>query len=205
MTSCLAVGILLGLSAGLAPGPLLALVVAETLHHGVKAGVKVALSPIVTDLPIVVLSAWVLSRLADYHNALGVISLVGSAVVFVMGFQAMRARTVVVTVCEARDNSLAKGILTNALSPHPYLFWLTIGMPTMTKAMSVDVSAAAAFVAGFYLVLVGSKVALAILVGKSTQLLGGKTYLVAMRTLGLALCLFAVTLLTEGLELLAIF
>lgn len=46
----LSVGAVLGLSSGLSPGPLLALVISETLRHGVKAGVKVALAPIITDL-----------------------------------------------------------------------------------------------------------------------------------------------------------
>lgn len=46
-------GILLGLSGGLAPGPLLTLVASETLRHGARAGVRVALAPLLTDLPIV--------------------------------------------------------------------------------------------------------------------------------------------------------
>ena len=37
-------GFILGLS-GLIPGPLLTLVISETLKHGVKEGIKVAASP----------------------------------------------------------------------------------------------------------------------------------------------------------------
>ena len=55
MISFLTTGAILGLSAGFAPGPLLTLVVSETLRYNVKEGIKVALAPIVTDLPIVVL------------------------------------------------------------------------------------------------------------------------------------------------------
>lgn len=53
MTRFLLTGVLLGLSSGLAPGPLLALVASETLRHGVRAGVRVALAPLITDLPII--------------------------------------------------------------------------------------------------------------------------------------------------------
>ena len=53
MWALLGQGILLGVSAGVSPGPLFALVIAETLHHGTKAGLRVALVPLVTDMPIV--------------------------------------------------------------------------------------------------------------------------------------------------------
>ena len=49
-------GAALGLSAGFSPGPLLTLVLTETLHHGVKAGIRVALAPMITDAPIIVLT-----------------------------------------------------------------------------------------------------------------------------------------------------
>ena len=38
-----------GLSGGLSPGPLLALVVAETLARGRSSGLAVAASPLITD------------------------------------------------------------------------------------------------------------------------------------------------------------
>lgn len=44
-------GIALGLSAGLSPGPLQAIVISETLLKGKKEGIKVALAPLLTDLP----------------------------------------------------------------------------------------------------------------------------------------------------------
>ena len=47
MINFLTIGTILGLSAGFAPGPLLALVISETLQHDIKSGVKVALAPII--------------------------------------------------------------------------------------------------------------------------------------------------------------
>ncbi|MFK5986205.1 MAG: hypothetical protein QM479_12390 [Pseudomonadota bacterium] len=47
-------GIALALSAGFAPGPLLTLVISETLQHDIKAGIKVAFAPIITDFPIMI-------------------------------------------------------------------------------------------------------------------------------------------------------
>ena len=59
-------GILLGLSGGLTPGPLLTLVVSETLCHDIEAGIKVALAPLITDTPIVLVTVYVLNRLAPW-------------------------------------------------------------------------------------------------------------------------------------------
>ena len=46
-------GVVFGLAAGLMPGPLLALVIQQTLRHGPGEGIKVAAAPLLTDLPIV--------------------------------------------------------------------------------------------------------------------------------------------------------
>ena len=53
MTASLLTGVIFGLSAGFAPGPLLTLVITQTLKHNIKEGVKVALAPLLTDLPII--------------------------------------------------------------------------------------------------------------------------------------------------------
>ena len=54
MMTAFASGAFLGLSCGLAPGPLLALLLAQTLRHGPGEGCKVALAPLFTDAPIIV-------------------------------------------------------------------------------------------------------------------------------------------------------
>lgn len=203
MIELLSIGILLGLSAGFAPGPLLALVISETLQHDIKAGVKVAVAPLVTDLPIVVLSVFILSRLSHFHGLLGVISLAGSLLVFHMGIANLRLTGFEPRAQESGSDSFKRGVLANALSPHPYLFWISVGAPTMTRAMDVSVLAAFAFIFGFYSLLVGSKVLLALLAGSSKSLLTGRLYVNSMRFLGLLLCGLALALLRDGLRLLA--
>lgn len=205
MSEFLTIGAILGLSAGLAPGPLLALVIAETVRHDVKAGLKVALSPLVTDLPIILLASAILSQLSDFHRVLGVISLIGGGVVAFMGYECMRPKPLDPDDVDEVPRSLRKGILVNALSPHPYLFWLSVGGPIMDRAMSVNVVALMAFLGGFYALLIGSKMVLAMAVARSKKFLGGKAYLAVMRILGLALWVLAVFLFHDGLQLLGLF
>ena len=197
----LTLGALLGLSAGLAPGPLLTLVISETLRHDVRAGIRVALAPMVTDLPIILLTLFVLSRLAGFHGILGAISIAGGLFILSMGYESLRTTGFDMKLQDAPRKSLRKGILTNMLSPHPYLFWLGVGAPTMAKALDEHLFAPAAFIAGFYACLVGSKIVLAVLVGRSRHLFKGRAYVWTMRLLGVALMALALLLFRDGLQL----
>jgi threonine/homoserine/homoserine lactone efflux protein len=204
MLHFLTIGTVLGISAGFAPGPLLTLVISETVQHDIKSGVKVALAPIITDLPIIILTIFILSKLSAFHDALGIISMAGSLFILTMGYQGIRTKGVEIHLEGIKPKSFTKGVLANALSPHPYLFWFSVGAPTMTKAMSQGISAPLAFIISFYVFLVGSKIVLAILIGKSKSLLSGNGYIFTMRFLGLLLCLLAFVLFHDGLELLEI-
>jgi len=202
MLNDLTMGMLLGLSAGLSPGPLLALVMSETLAHGTRAGLRVALAPLVTDAPIILVTVLILARLGEFRPLLGIVSLAGGLFVCYLGASHLRVRPASVDLCDARPRSLFKGIMVNFLSPHPYLFWLGVGAPTITRAMAKGPIAPLAFIGGFYLLLVGSKVALAVAVGKSAAFLTGRWYLGIMRLLGGLLIVLGILLFREGLRLL---
>ncbi len=204
MIHYLTIGTVLGLSAGFAPGPLLTLVISETLQHDIKSGVKVALAPIITDLPIIILTLFILSKLSGFHNILGIISLTGGLFIFYMGYNSLRTKGVKINLDEIKSKSFTKGVLANVLSPHPYLFWFSVGAPTVTKAMAQNISAPLAFIISFYVFLVGSKILLAVLIGKSKSLLSGNSYIFTMRFLGLVLCVLAIILFHDGLKLLEI-
>lgn len=66
MIEFLSTGTLLGLAAGFSPGPLLVLVISETLRHSVKEGVKVSIAPIITDTPILLVALFVLTQLSIF-------------------------------------------------------------------------------------------------------------------------------------------
>jgi len=204
MIHYLTIGAVLGLSAGFAPGPLLTLVISETLQHGIKSGLKVAIAPIITDLPIIIVSLFLISKLSNFHEILGIISLIGGCFILYMGYKSISTTGIDLNAKKIKPKSLTKGVLTNALSPHPYLFWLSVGAPVMTKAMNQNSVFPLAFIAGFYAFLVGSKVVLALLAGKSKNYLSGNAYRYVMRLLGLLLCIFAIILLRDGLNLLGL-
>ncbi len=95
-------------------------------------------------------------------------------------------------------------MITNVLSPHPYMFWLFVGGPTVVAAMKVDNLSAPVFVLSFYALLIGTFMLIAVLVGKSRKLLTGAVYRFTMRFLGIMLLVFAMLFFGKGLKLLGV-
>ena len=122
-------GVLLGLSAGLSPGPMLALVLAQTLRHGSREGCKIALTPLVTDAPIIVVA------LALASKTCGTASAARHCLHRRGCLRPVLWRGRASSWC-ARSRSGATGTtqivvqresFTNLLNPHPWMFWLTGG------------------------------------------------------------------------------
>jgi threonine/homoserine/homoserine lactone efflux protein len=204
MITALASGVLLGLSAGLSPGPMLALVLAQTLRHGSREGCKIALTPLVTDPPIILVTLALASKLAELRQLLGIVSIAGGVFVLFLAWESFRPARQEAEALAERPRSWFKGIVTNLLNPHPWLFWLTVGAAILAKTSAQGWLVAAAFLSGFYLLLVGSKVGVALLAGRSRDLLTGRPYRVVMRVLAVLLGVFALLLFREGLKRLAV-
>ncbi|MCJ7784683.1 MAG: LysE family transporter [Desulfobacterales bacterium] len=202
MIAFLSAGMALGLYAGFFPGPLLTLVISQTLKHGPKEGVKVAFAPIITDFPILLVSTTLLMRLSDYKMILGVVSILGALFLVYLAYGSIKTRGVEVNMDQGVPYSFIKGAVVNALSPNPYLFWITIGAPTIIKGFAESYIAPLLFVGSFFASLVGSKCLLAVIAGKSKHFLTGRAYLYIMRALGIVLLAFAFVLFKDGLRLL---
>ncbi|MBN2427144.1 MAG: LysE family transporter [Deltaproteobacteria bacterium] len=198
MTDFLFSGIFLGLAAGFSPGPLLALVISETLQHNWRSGMRVALAPILTDAPIVAAVFLALKNFA-HGQVLGAITLAGALFVAYLSFDTIRSGNRLPASSDQPAKSLRKAVLVNVLSPHPYLFWASVGGPILLRANEVHFSHGLAFLGGFYAFLVGSKVFLALVAGQSRSFFRGSTYRWTLRVLGLLLLIFALCLFREGL------
>ena len=197
-------GSLFGFTAGVSPGPLLALVITETLMHSRREGILVAIAPVVTDVPIIAVTIYILSKLSNSDTILGILSLAGALFIGYIAYESIMTRDVNLGIHQVKPQSIRKGVITNFLSPHPYLFWMTIGSPTVLKAFQVNIASAVSFIAGFYVLLVGSKVLIALLVDRSKNFLKSRTYLYIMRTTGIILLCFAILFFKDGLRMLGL-
>jgi threonine/homoserine/homoserine lactone efflux protein len=194
-------GAVLGLSAGISPGPLLTLVITETMRHNSKEGIKVALSPLITDLPIILVSLLILSGFGSSSEILGLISFAGGIFVSWLGYECLKTKQLMPDLENPAPGSLKKGIVANLLNPHPYLFWITVGAPMVIKARQTGISAVIAYFLSFYILLVGSKITIALLVDKSKGFLKSRAYVWIMRILGIALLVFAVLFFLNGIKM----
>lgn len=197
----LLLGLTIGFAAGISPGPLLFLTITSSLRSGARAGVLVALAPLVTDAMIVGLTLLVLDRLPSWVVA--VLGVVGGLFVALTGVQ---------TVREAREASLSgtagakstgagqalrRGAVVNLVSPHPWITWATALGPLAISTWREDHGSAVALVVGFYLLLIGTKVAVAILVGRTRHRLGDRGYRTALLVAGGLLVAAGVALVVE--------
>ena len=199
MVAALGLGLLLGVSAGMAPGPLLALVISQTLRFGAGAGLRVAAAPLVTDLPIVVLAVLLVGAAPTTGLLPAAIAAAGAAFIVYLAWDAWRSELPDADVAASAPRSWSRGVIVNALSPHPYLFWLTVGAPTLLAAWAGSGAAGVAgFVAGFYGGLVGAKMAVALATSRARAIISGRGYRIVMRVLAGLLTLFALGLLREA-------
>lgn len=189
----------------MAPGPLFSLIISETLKGDRTNGFLIALAPAATDIPIVILSIVGLKVMAEAIPVLGILAIAGSVFIFYLGSSNFKFNLDKTTVKAGYTTSLKTGIVANFLSPHPYLFWITIGAPTFIKASAINPLFGWLFIFSFYTVMIGSKAGLAELTYRSKNLIRGKLYQTVMKSLGVILILFAVLMFREGLILLGVF
>lgn len=200
----LSVACLLGLSAGLSPGPLLSLVLSESLRHGAASGVRVACAPLISDAPIILLSWCLVTYLAAFEPVLGAISIAGAVVVGFVAVSSFKYPSIETNPAKEASRSLLKGVVVNLFNPQPYLFWGTVGAPLLVGAAELSLGLAAAFLAIFYLLLVGLKIILALIIGYYRNRFNLRIYRIINSFLGVVLLAFAVGLFWNGLVFLGV-
>ena len=85
--SLAAAGLALGIVEGVKPGPLLTMVIRETLSGGLRAGIWTAAAPIFTDGPLVIVSLLAASWISTQPTILIAISILGAGYLLMMGLE----------------------------------------------------------------------------------------------------------------------
>ena len=197
-------GCVFGLAGGFSPGPTTTVVVSQTLRFGVLDGIKVAIAPALTDAPIILVAVLLVGQLARFEPILGIISILGAAFLLYLAYESFRVRGIDIDEPDVEPRSVSKGFMANLLNPHPYLFWFVIGGPKLIEAAKISWMTAVAFIVGLYVCLIGAKILVAFLVGRSRAFLKSRGYVYVNRILGAVLAGFAVLFLRDGLRFLGV-
>lgn len=189
----------LGLAAGLSPGPLLTLLVAVSIERGFRSGVRIAIAPLLTDAPIVILVLLVLKDLPA--SFLGGLTLLGGLFVIYLGAQGVRQKAPVPLpdeIVPPPSTDLWQGAADNFLNPHPWVFWISVGAPALVSGWRQNPIDAVGYLTGFYACIVGSKIALAWLSAHGARALRGAWLPRVLRLCGLLLLLIGFLLTDRG-------
>ncbi len=180
-------GLSLGFSAGFSPGPLSTLIISESMLYGFENGIFVCFAPLVTDIVIVPSVLLLLSKISNTEIISFIAIAGGIYLIFWLGRKNLSFRIDNFSREEANPGSLKKGIITNFLSPSPYIFWLTIGGPIYFKGVEKSVYNGIAFIGLFYIAMIIVKIFLSFISAKSAEFIKGRAFEYSIKITGLIL------------------
>jgi threonine/homoserine/homoserine lactone efflux protein len=205
MLTYLVAGITLGFAAGISPGPLLVMVITETIKYDIKKGIKIALVPLVSDLPIVLFSLFIMYKLSDSDVILAVVSFLGALFLGYLAWENITMNSFDTTIKTKQMKGFWKGVLANFLSPHPYLFWMLVGAPITIRAFHENLAYSALFILTFYIFIIGTKIIVVFLTERSKRFLSSKIFIYTIKALGILLLILAIILIKDGFKLIGLF
>jgi threonine/homoserine/homoserine lactone efflux protein len=193
-------GAALGLASGASPGPFQTFMISESLAGGFRRAAPIAFAPLITDLPIILFSLFVLNLLPP--DFLRIISLAGGLFVFYLAWGLWRnwraGAGLSLDQPVTPSHGLWKGVLVNFLSPGPYLFWGLVNGPILLEALQQSALHAAAFLVGFYGVFISFMLGLALVFSQARRL-GPRMVRALLLVSIIILVIFGAILIKEGI------
>ena len=193
-------GAALGFAAAISPGPFQTYLITETLSGGWRRGMPVTFAPLITDLPIILLSLFMLNQLPEYF--LRIISLAGGAFVLYLAWRiwvSWRQGTEETEPDMTNSrSSFGRGVIANLLTPGPYLFWALVSGPILLSALRQSIAAGAAFLIGFYGVMILSLLGV-VLIFHQARRLGTRVVHILLLVSMIVLVIFGFVLIKQGI------
>ncbi|MBI5353001.1 MAG: LysE family transporter [Chloroflexi bacterium] len=165
-------GIGYGLAAASQPGPFQTYIISQTLTRGWKRTLPAALAPLVSDGPIILICVLLLSQVPAWMQRF--LHFASGLFILYLAFGAYRSwknfNSQLPDNETGTQQSVLKAALMNALNPNPYIFWTLVTGPILLKGWHETPIHGIGFLAGFYITLILSLVAIIIVFGTATRL-----------------------------------
>jgi threonine/homoserine/homoserine lactone efflux protein len=168
MATYLIFGAVVAFAAAVQPGPFQAYLISRALTVGWRRTLPAALSPLVSDGPVIVVVLLVLSRMP--HAAIEGLRCAGGVLLLVLAVRALRTwrrfdNAVAASAAPSAGRSVLAGALVNILNPGPWLGWSLVLGPMLVKGWREAPSHGIALIAGFYATMVASLTAIIVAFG----------------------------------------
>jgi len=196
-------GATLGIVEGIKPGPLLTMVIRETLSGGLRAGLWTAAAPIFTDGPLVIFSLFAAAWIATNPSVLLAITLAGAIFLAQMGYECFGLDPPNMDEdAPPPTGSFLRGVITNLLNPNVYVFWFLIGGPLMASAADEEILAPIAYAITFLVTIMLTKATIAYAIHRASGNISATVYRRLLAICGLVMIGFSLYYAMEGYGLL---
>lgn len=146
-------GFVLGLSGAIQPGPLMAVVLGESIRGGWRYGARFGFIPLLTDPAVILLALFVVSTLPDW--AMAFISFAGAAILIRLGIQGLKRDTHLAEADE-RPKTFPMAVAMNFLNPNLYIYAFTVHSGMILSYWQSGITA----VIGYLLFFFGAMIAI---------------------------------------------
>ena len=165
-------GMVFGFAAAVQPGPLQAYIILQTLKHGWRRTIVLAIVPLLSDMPIIAVVVFVLAAIPN----LWVIALrvIGGAFLLYLAAIAVHSVRNAPEEADATEGTQPRGlpqaVLINLLNPNPYLFWGLVTGPILIVGWKQNPAFGIGLIAAFYLVLIFFNAVIILVVSSARRL-----------------------------------
>jgi len=196
----LALGLVIGFTGALVPGPTLVATINASLAGNWTAGLKVSLGHIVIETAIFFLIILGLASIASPYTT--VIAVVGGFALIVFGAMTLLgSRNATLSTGLKKDGSgpYMAGLVTSAANPYFWIWWLSVGSALLLQSLAGGIVFAVAFMIGHWGADTIWYTFVSTTVAKGRALLSDRTYHIVMAACGVFLILFGLYYLSGAI------
>ncbi|MGD2070934.1 MAG: LysE family transporter [Gemmatimonadota bacterium] len=205
MIETIVTAILLGFFAGSVPGPFTTVVASTALERGFKRALKLAFVPVVTEIPALFATVFVLKKLN--HDLLGAVGVLGGIAVAYLGvrfYQRQNGGDAEGLSHEdhAKEDRRTFQALATAglLSPAPWIFWLVAAGPLFLRSWHASRTQGVVYVLVLLTMFVGTAAGIAWLASHGRKIMGPEGRARVIRAVGVLLVVVGGVLVWQSLE-----
>ena len=195
-------GLVIGLTGALAPGPTLVATINASIAGDWKIGPKVTLGHMIAESVLFFLIVLGLATLAlPYTSAIALIGGIALILFGALTITGSRRASLNGPVTGTVSNPYVAGLVTSAANPYFWIWWLTIGSAMVIAGLAGGIVLAAVFMAGHWCADLGWYTLVSAGVSKGRTILSDTSYRRIMGVCGVFLILFGAYYILKILSL----